>query len=223
MTEAASPKEKVSRKQHILQALAHMLEANPGELITTACLAKEVGVSEAALYRHFPSKYKMFEGLIEFIEDAVFSRVTRILAEEPLATARCEKIVWLILSFAEKNPGLARLLYGDALAGERDKLRLRITQFFDRLNAQFKQIFREAEMRENLRTQASPSAAATLLTTVLDGKISQYARSGFRERPTQGWPEQWQALRTGLFTEKALVFSTGSAATSASPGADPDN
>lgn len=209
MTDTAAHPEKISRKQHILQALAHMLEANPGELVTTASLAKEVGVSEAALYRHFPSKYKMFEGLIEFIEETVFSRVTRILADEPSAAVRCEKILWLILSFAEKNPGLARLLYGDALAGERDKLRQRITQFFDRINAQFKQVFREAEIRENLRTQASPATAASLLTTVLDGKISQYARSGFRERPTQGWSEQWQALRTGLFAEKIQAFSAG--------------
>ena len=191
MSNAAPEAEKMSRKQQILQALAHMLEVHPGELITTAGLAKEVGVSEAALYRHFPSKYKMYESLIEFIEEAVFSRISRILDEDMPAAARCEKILWLVLSFAEKNPGLARLLYGDALAGERDKLRMRVMQFFDRLNTQFRQIFREAEVRENLRMVAPASLSAALLVAVLDGKISQYARSSFREMPTQGWKEQW--------------------------------
>lgn len=206
MSSAVAGEEKTSRKQQILQALAHMLEEHPGELITTAGLAKEVGVSEAALYRHFPSKYKMYEGLIEFIEEVVFSRVSRILDEDLSAAARCEKIIWLVLSFAEKNPGLARLLYGDALAGERDKLRMRVTQFFDRLNAQFKQVFHEAEVRENLRLPVAASLSAALLVAVLDGKISQYARSGFREKPTQGWKEQWQLLQAGIFAERKSAF-----------------
>jgi TetR/AcrR family transcriptional regulator len=206
MSNAAPEAEKMSRKQQILQALAHMLEVHPGELITTAGLAKEVGVSEAALYRHFPSKYKMYESLIEFIEEAVFSRISRILDEDMPADARCEKILWLVLSFAEKNPGLARLLYGDALAGERDKLRMRVMQFFDRLNTQFRQIFREAEVRENLRMAAPASLSAALLVAVLDGKISQYARSSFREMPTQGWKEQWQLLQAGIFAERKSAF-----------------
>ena len=206
MSNAAPEAEKMSRKQQILQALAHMLEVHPGELITTAGLAKEVGVSEAALYRHFPSKYKMYESLIEFIEEAVFSRISRILDEDMPAAARCEKILWLVLSFAEKNPGLARLLYGDALAGERDKLRMRVMQFFDRLNTQFRQIFREAEVRENLRMVAPASLSAELLVAVLDGKISQYARSSFREMPTQGWKEQWQLLQAGIFAERKSAF-----------------
>jgi TetR/AcrR family transcriptional regulator len=206
MSNAAPEAEKMSRKQQILQALAHMLEVHPGELITTAGLAKEVGVSEAALYRHFPSKYKMYESLIEFIEEAVFSRISRILDEDMPADARCEKILWLVLSFAEKNPGLARLLYGDALAGERDKLRMRVMQFFDRLNTQFRQIFREAEVRENLRMVAPASLSAALLVAVLDGKISQYARSSFREMPTQGWKEQWQLLQAGIFAERKSAF-----------------
>ena len=206
MSNAAPEAEKMSRKQQILQALAHMLEVHPGELITTAGLAKEVGVSEAALYRHFPSKYKMYESLIEFIEEAVFSRISRILDEDMPADARCEKILWLVLSFAEKNPGLARLLYGDALAGERDKLRMRVMQFFDRLNTQFRQIFREAEVRENLRMVAPASLSAELLVAVLDGKISQYARSSIREMPTQGWKEQWQLLQAGIFAERKSAF-----------------
>lgn len=204
MTEAAGTK--IPRKQQILQALAGMLEAHPGELITTANLAREVGVSEAALYRHFPSKYKMFEGLIEFIEEAVFSRVARIVQEESSTQVQCEKITTLILSFAEKNPGLARLLYGDALAGERDKLRLRITQFYDRVNSQFKQLLREAELKNNQRTQAGPAAAASLLVAVIDGKISQFARSGFRDQPLAGWPDQWQALAVGIFSPRVSAF-----------------
>lgn len=199
--------EKISRKQQILQSLVHMLEAHPGELITTANLAKEVGVSEAALYRHFPSKYKMYESLIEYIEEVIFTRISRILEEESLALVRCEKILGLVLSFAEKNPGLARLLYGDALVGERDKLRLRITQFFDRLNAQFKQIFREAEVKEGMRLLANATLSSALLVAVMDGKISQFARSGFRELPMHGWQDQWSLLRAGLLTEKHSAFS----------------
>ncbi|MEZ5540380.1 MAG: nucleoid occlusion factor SlmA [Pseudomonadales bacterium] len=198
--------QKPSRKQQILQALAQMLEQNPGELITTAGLAKTVGVSEAALYRHFPSKYKMYEGLIEYIEDIVFSRVTLIMDEQPTAAARCENILGLVLVFAEKNPGLARLLYGDALAGERDKLRQRVMQFFDRLNTQLKQVFRDAELKEGLRTAAQPSQLAALLIAFLDGKISQFARSEFRDLPTQGWQEQWQVLRVGVLAPRASVF-----------------
>lgn len=206
MTDQAAKAQKPSRKQQILQALAQMLEQFPGELITTAGLAKTVGVSEAALYRHFPSKYKMYEGLIEYIEEVIFSRVSHIMEEEQTTAARCEKILWLVLVFAEKNPGLARLLYGDALAGERDKLRLRVTQFFDRINTQLKQVFRDAEVKENLRTVATPSQSAALLVAFLDGKISQYARSGFRDTPTQGWQEQWLVLRLGVLSPRASAF-----------------
>ena len=112
---------KVSRKDQILQALARMLEAAPGQRITTAALAREVGVSEAALYRHFPSKARMFEGLIKFIEDTLFARITRIINEEERAEIRCQKILLLLLTFCDKNPGMTRLLTGDALAGENRK------------------------------------------------------------------------------------------------------
>src|SRR5690606_11558534 len=124
---------KIPRRQQILEALAQMLEASPGERITTAGLARTVGVSEAALYRHFPSKSKMFEGLIEFIEETVFSRVTLILSEEPDAAVRCEKILGLLLAFAERNPGISRILTGDALAGETERLRNRVAQLYERL------------------------------------------------------------------------------------------
>src|SRR5690554_2028561 len=109
---------KTSRKEQILQSLAEMLEKAPGERITTAALARQVGVSEAALYRHFPSKARMFEGLIKFIEDTLFVRINRIMQEEQSTQRRCERILTLLLTFAEKNPGMTRLLTGDALAGE---------------------------------------------------------------------------------------------------------
>src|SRR5210317_2097510 len=130
------PPRKTQRRQQILEALAQMLEANPGNRITTAGLARQVGVSEAALYRHFPSKAKMFEGLIEFIEDTVFSLVSRILEEDKQSWSRCEKMLAMILSFAEKNPGMARLLVSDALVGEKSRLRERIDQFYKRVETQ---------------------------------------------------------------------------------------
>jgi TetR/AcrR family transcriptional regulator len=199
--------QKISRKENILQALAHMLENGPGERITTAALAREVGVSEAALYRHFPSKAKMFEGLIAFIEDTMFVRINRIIAEEPLAVRRCEKILTLLLTFAEKNPGMTRLMTGDALAGETERLRVRISQLFDRLEAQLKQILREAQIRENLKTPISPALMANLLLASAEGRLMQFVRSEFKRSPVEGWDEQWAYLEQNLLlplTEAAV-------------------
>lgn len=197
---------KTSRRQQILESLAHMLEVSPGERITTAKLAKEVGVSEAALYRHFPSKSKMFEGLIEFIEDAVFSRVTLILNDESQAMVRCELILSLLLGFSERNPGLCRILTGDALAGETERLRIRVAQFYDRLETQLKQILREAEIREGIRTSMPVNIAANLLLSTAEGRISQFVRSEFQRKPTENWQVQWPVLVNGLMKE-ALVSS----------------
>lgn len=183
-----------SRKEQILQSLARMLETGPGERITTAALAREVGVSEAALYRHFPSKAKMFEGLIVFIEETLFTRISRILEDEPSAARRCEKILTLLLTFAEKNPGMTRLMTGDALQGETERLRLRISQLFDRLEAQIKQILREAQIRENLKTAISPTIMANLLMASAEGRLMQFVRSEFKRQPTAQWDEQWQYL-----------------------------
>ncbi|MEK9711388.1 MAG: nucleoid occlusion factor SlmA [Thalassolituus sp.] len=198
--------EKMSRRDQILQALAHMLESDPGARITTASLAKEVGVSEAALYRHFPSKAKMFEGLIAFIEDTLFSRINMILKDINGAVDRCDKTLGLILTFAEKNPGMCRLLSGDALAGETERLRQRIDQVFDRIETQLKQILREAEMREGLVPQQSASALANLLTAVVEGRIRQYVRTEFKVKPTEHWPAQWEALSSVLLQEKSLAM-----------------
>lgn len=190
--------QKGSRKEQILQALARMLESGPGERITTAALAREVGVSEAALYRHFPSKARMFEGLIEFIEETLFVRINRIAQDEPTAAGRCEKILTLVLTFAERNPGMTRLLTGDALTGERERLRQRITQLFERVESQLKQILREAQIREHRRPPISASVLANLLMATAEGRLAQFVRSGFRRKPTDNWAEQWRYLEQDL-------------------------
>lgn len=198
LTEIPAKAAKVPRRQQILECLAGMLESNPGERITTANLAREVGVSEAALYRHFPSKSKMFEGLIAFIEETIFSRITVILAEEKNTLKRCEMLLLLLLTFAERNPGLTRLLTGDALTGETERLRLRIAQFFERLETQLRQILREAELREGLHPQLPISAAANLMIALADGKMVEFVRSGFRRPPSENWPEQWALIAASL-------------------------
>lgn len=192
---------KVSRRDHILQALASMLESQPGARITTAALAKEVGVTEAALYRHFPSKAKMFEGLIEFVEEVVFSRVTLILQEEEDPRSRCEKILTLLLVFTERNPGITRILNGDALTGEHERLQARIAQFFDRLETQLRQVLRDAELKNSLGTVITSAAAANLMLVLVEGHVSQYVRSSFRRKPTESWESQWSFLSSQLFRD----------------------
>jgi TetR/AcrR family transcriptional regulator len=198
MTESTT-QESLSRRDQILQSLAQMLESSPGKTITTARLAKAVGVSEAALYRHFPSKAKMFEGLIEFIEETLFSRVSRIQQEESRAVAQCEAILTLLLHFAERNPGMCRILIGDALAGEVERLRSRVAQVFDRLETQIKQIIREAELREGLRTEMTATQTANLLLSAAEGRINQFVRSEFKRKPTQDWEAQWRVLTVAVF------------------------
>lgn len=190
-----STQNKKPRRQQILEAFVQMLEASPGARITTAALAKKVGVSEAALYRHFPSKTKMFEGLIEFIEEAIFARVNLIAGEAELsAQEKCEKIIHMVLVFSERNPGITRILTGDALAGETERLHQRVVQFFDRLETQIKQILREAELREGLRCALTISATVNLWLAHIEGKIAQFVRSQFRQSPTTDWPAQWSFL-----------------------------
>lgn len=205
------PLKKSQRRQQILEALAQMLEASPGNRITTAGLAREVGVSEAALYRHFPSKSKMFEGLIEFIEDTLFSRISIILNEEPNAAPRCEKMLFLLLTFTERNPGITRILTGDALSGETARLHQRVAQLFDRYETQLKQVIREAELREGLRPSIGLSAAANLLMAAAEGRIAQFVRSGFTRSPTVNWNEQWDLLMWGFFRETVTSLTPGRA------------
>ena len=189
---------KISRKEQILQSLARMLENCPGERITTAALAKEVGVSEAALYRHFPSKARIFEGLIKFMEETLFLRISRILKEESNTEIKCQKILTLLLTFSQRNPGITRLLTGDALSGETERLRDRIAQFYSRLESQLKQILREAQIRENLKPTASPTALANLLLATVEGRLSQFVRSEFKQSPLENWDVQWTFLSENL-------------------------
>jgi len=185
---------KNNRKQQILECLALMLESNHGQRITTAKLAAEVGVSEAALYRHFPSKARMFEGLIEFIEESIFSRINLILSDHKEALVRCHHILHVLLVFSERNPGMCRILSGDALMGENERLRVRVNQFFEKLETQFKQVLRERKLREGKGFSVSEQALANLLSSFAEGKISQYVRSGFEKKPSSEFNEQWLFL-----------------------------
>ena len=199
---------KVSRKDQILQALARMLETAPGERITTAALAEEVGVSEAALYRHFPSKARMFEGLIKFIEETLFLRISRILDDESSAETRCHNILTLLLNFSDKNPGMTRLLTGDALAGETERLRARIAQLFNRVESQLKQVLREAQIRENLKPGISPTALANLLLATCEGRLGQFVRSEFKKSPLENWDIQWEFLSSNLLAPYTAPITT---------------
>lgn len=190
---------RLDRKQQILEVLARELETHPGSRITTAGLAQAVGVSEAALYRHFASKAKMFESLIDFAEDSVFTLVNRILEQEKDAVLRCERITQLLLGFADRNPGITRILLGDALVGENERLRARVGRFFERVETQLKQVLREANLAGGSRAALSIDAAANQIMAFIEGRISQYVRTDFRRRPVDHADEQWAALRAGLF------------------------
>jgi TetR/AcrR family transcriptional regulator len=190
---------KTSRAQQILEALARQLETHPGQKITTASLAKEVGVSEAALYRHFPSKARMFESLIEFIEDSVFGLINQILEENTSAVSRCSNILTMILGFSERNPGLTCILAGAALTGENERLRIRVSQFYDRLETQLKQVLREAESKNELPVGHPSTSIANLFTVLAEGRMNQYVRSGFRKSPLEHWDQQWELLSQNIF------------------------
>lgn len=194
----ATIQNKKNRREQILQALAHMLETSPGQRITTAKLAAEVGVSEAALYRHFPSKARMFEGLIDFIEDTLFSRINLILQDEKDSALRLRHIMQLVLGFCERNPGITRLLNGDALQGEHERLLARINQLFERLDTQLKQVMRERRLYEGEGFAEDEKVLANLLLAYVEGRINQYVRSQFRIKPTHHFDSHWQLLQPQL-------------------------
>lgn len=189
---------KKSRRQAILEALAVQLEQNPGERITTAQLAKSLGVSEAALYRHFPSKARMFEGLIEFAEETIFGLIAKIMQDDDNAVSRCEKICTLLLGFSAKNPGISSILVGTALTGETERLRQRVNQFFERLETQFRQILRERELTLTEAGGRPVNETANLLVVIIEGHIQQYVRSGYRQSPLMNWEQQWRILTVML-------------------------
>lgn len=168
------------RRTQILQALAAMLQEPQAEKITTAALASRVGVSEAALYRHFSSKAQMYEGLIEFIEQTLFGLIARITAEDAAPARQVEAILDVLLTFASKNPGMTRVLIGEALVHENERLQKRINQLHDRI---------EAQLRQCLRFQGGKHAEfsgplANLLQCMVVGRWHQYAKSGFSRNPT---------------------------------------
>ncbi len=180
------------RKQQILQVLAEMLEAPTAEKITTAALAARLQVSEAALYRHFASKAQMYDGLIEFIEQSVFGLINRITGSHESGMAQLEAIVSVLLGFSEKNPGMTRVLIGDALVNENERLQARINQLHDRIEATLRQSLRIAEAQNE--TKADATVVANLLLCYVIGRWQLFVRSGFRRMPTQLFTAQWQAL-----------------------------
>ncbi|MCY4223180.1 MAG: nucleoid occlusion factor SlmA [Thiotrichales bacterium] len=189
----------VPRRQQILEALAREIEQHPASRITTARLAGVVGVSEAALYRHFPGKAAMFEALIGFAEDAVFGLVNRIVSEEPdSAERRCERIVGIVLRFAEQNAGIARVLLGEALVGEDRALVERVGRFFERLETQLRTIIRDAG-DANLTQRSRAGASANLMIAFIIGRMHQYSASGLRRRPTEDLEHQWPMIAGAVF------------------------
>jgi len=190
---------KPNRREEILQVLAQMLESGDGsQRITTAKLAANVGVSEAALYRHFPSKTRMFDSLIEFIEDSLITRINLILKDEKDTLARLRLIVQLLLGFGERNPGLTRIMTGHALMFEQDRLQGRINQLFERIEVQLRQVMREKKMRDGEGFQTDEALLASQLLAFCEGLLSRYVRSEFRFRPTADFDSRWPLMASQL-------------------------
>jgi len=188
---AAKPGE---RKLQILQTIATMLEQPKGEKITTALLAAKLDISEAALYRHFASKAQMFEGLIEFIEQTVFGLVNKITAEETSGLRQVESIVAMLLGFAQKNRGMTRVLIGDALVNEDERLQARINQFLDRIETTLKQALRIAVTQAELDSNTDAGAHANVLLCYVIGRWQLFGKSGYARDPMAQWPQQWAIL-----------------------------
>lgn len=191
------------RKDQILQVLAEMLEEPRAVKITTAALAAKLDVSEAALYRHFASKAQMFEGLIEFIEATLFGLINKLMAEEKSAVRQIEGILALLLGFAKKNPGMTRVLIGDALINEDDRLQTRINQLHDRLEATLKQALRFGMRDREIAEDVDMAAQANMLMCYIAGRWQQFAKSGFKRDPM----EYWEAQRKELLSGKAFLYS----------------
>tara|TARA_R100000935_G_C2798442_1_gene149291 strand:- start:357 stop:950 length:594 start_codon:yes stop_codon:yes gene_type:complete len=191
--------QKPSRREVILHALLELLENDPGARITTSVLAKSVGVTEAALYRHFPSKRKMFEALLEFAEEAVFSRCQVILQEQEDVRVRLQQLMHLVLVFAERNPGLCCVVTGDALVGENETLRRRASQFFERLETQLRQTLKEGEIRQGLRPRTSATRGADFVLVFMEGRIQRFIRSSFIRLPSADFDESWALVSEAVW------------------------
>ena len=169
------------RRVQILQALATMLEQPGAERITTAALAAKLDVSEAALYRHFASKAQMFEGLIEFIESSVFTLINQIMERDADAVQKAARMVTLVLQFGEKNPGMTRVMVGDALVFENERLQQRMNQFFDRIESSLRQVLRDgAQAQQSATPTVDAQVRAALLVSFVQGRLQRHARSGFK-------------------------------------------
>ena len=189
------PRVKGERRLEILKALAEMLEQPKWGKITTAALAEKLDVSEAALYRHFASKAQMYEGLIEFIETSVFSVANKIAQDETDGGKQAAKLVEMLLSFAEKNPGMVRVMTGDALVGEHERLQARMNQFYDRFEATLKQALRSPGAEGGQKpSDADVSTHAAFLTRYMIGCLHQFAKSGFTKKPTESYAAQRRYL-----------------------------
>ena len=183
------------RKSQILQTLAGMLEKPQAEKITTAALAAKLDVSEAALYRHFASKAQMFEGLIEFIEQTLFGLINKITAEETDGLQQLDAILSLLLGFAQKNPGMTRVLIGDALVNENERLQTRINQLHDRIEATLRQCLRIAATQGSVAAELDTTAVANLQIAYITGRWHQFAKSGFKRLPL----DQFEKQKTFLY------------------------
>jgi len=186
------------RKDQILQTLAQMLENPSGEKITTAALAARLEVSEAALYRHFRGKAQMFDGLIEFIEQTLFALVNKITSEEKSGVRQLEAIIAVLLGFAQKNRGMTRVLIGDALVHEDERLQARINQLHERLEAALKQALRFGVTQKEIAAEVDVTAQANLLMSFVTGRWHQFAKSGFKRDPAELWAKQWRQLMEGV-------------------------
>jgi TetR/AcrR family transcriptional regulator len=172
------------RRQQILQTLAAMLELPGAERVTTASLAAKIGVSEAALYRHFASKAQMFEGLIDFVDQSVIGLIRQVTDREPVGPNQAARIVALLLQFAEKNPGMSRVMIGDALVLEHERLQERINLLFDKIEAQLRQSLREANAASSTPT-VDTQVQASVLVAFMQGRLQRFARSGFKRLPSE--------------------------------------
>ncbi len=178
------------RKTQILQLIAQMLENPKGEKITTAAMAKKLDVSEAALYRHFASKAQMFEGLIEFIESSLLGVINQITADETQGLKQVQAIMLMMLKFAQANPGMTRVLIGDALMNEDERLQVRINALTDKLEAAIKQSLRIAVTQNDMPAALDVAAQANLLICYVTGRWHQFAKSGFKKNPVEGFEKQ---------------------------------
>ena len=178
------------RKTQILQTLAQMLEGPSAERITTAALAARIGVSEAALYRHFKGKADMFAGLIDFVESTLFTLINKITSDEQSGLRQAEAIIGMLLGFAQKNRGMSRVLIGDVLVNENERLQQRINQMLDRIEATLKQSLRMAATQGEMGEATDVGAHANLLVCYVIGRWQQFAKSGFTRDPVAQWPAQ---------------------------------